>query len=170
MKVFVLKNSILTLIVSVFLFAFISQPDRANFSGGWSLNEGKSNFGERGARFATKLIRVDQKDDAIIISRTTPSFQGGDDVTTSETLSFDGKESETSVFGTMTRKSSLKWADDGQSFVISSTTSGERNGQSFSINATETWALADAGKSLSVTTVRATQQGESTTTAVYDKQ
>jgi hypothetical protein len=64
----------------------------------------------------------------------------------------------------------LKWATDGQSFSISSTTTGERNGQSFTLTGVETWALGDEGKSLTVTTVRTTQQGESTSKAVYDKQ
>ena len=158
------------LIAPLLLLSFAFLADRANFSGTWALNEGKSDFGQRGSRFATKTIKVEQKEDAITISRTTPNFQGGDDVTTTETLSFDGKESQSTVFETMTRKSALKWADDGQSFVISSTTSGERNGQSFSTSTTETWTLADGGKSLTLTAVRTTQQGEVTTKGVYDKQ
>jgi hypothetical protein len=112
---------------------------------------------------------VEQKDDAITIARTTPSFQGGDDVTTTETLGFDGKEVQGTGFGGSVRKAALKWATDGQSFSISSTTTGERNGQAFSFSATETWTLGDGGKSLTVTTVRTTQQGEVTTKAAYDK-
>jgi len=64
----------------------------------------------------------------------------------------------------------LKWAAGDQSFAISSTTTGERDGQSFTFKATETWTLGDGGKSLTVTAVRTSQQGEVTTKAFYDKQ
>lgn len=164
------KKLFTAVIVSAALVSFSTKSDRANFSGGWALNEGKSDFGQRGARFATKAIKVDQKADAITISRTTPSFQGGDDVTTTETLGFDGKEVSGTGFGNSTRKSTLKWADDGQSFAISSTTTMDRNGQSFTFSGTETWTLGDGGKSLTITSVRTTQQGEVTTKAAYDKQ
>ena len=153
------KKLLAAVIVSSTLVSFSTKADRANFSGSWALNEGKSDFGERGARFATKALKVEQKDDAITISRTTPSFQGGDDVTTTETLGFDGKEVQGTGFGGSVRKSTLKWAADG-----------ERNGQSFTFSSTETWTLGDGGKSLTVTAVRSSQQGEVTTKAAYDKQ
>ena len=165
------KKLIPVLIAPVLLLSFITKSGPADFSGTWALNEGKSDFGQRGARFATKTSKVEQKKGDVTISRTTPPFQqGGEDVTTTETLTSDGKESQTTGAGNSTKKSTLKWADDGQSFVISSSTTMERNGQSMTFNATETWALGDGGKLLTVTTVRTTQQGEQTTKAAYDKQ
>ena len=165
-----MKKLFAATIISAALVSFTVKSDKANFSGSWTLNEGKSDFGQRGARFATKAIKVDQKADAITISRTTPNFQGGDDITTTETLTFDGKEVSSTGFGNSTRKSSLKWSDDGQSFIVSSNTTMDRNGQTFTFSGTETWTLGDGGKSLMITTVRTTQQGESTTKAAYDKQ
>ena len=170
MKMSFAKKLLGGFIVLAALVSFSTKADRANFSGGWALNEGKSDFGERGARFATKAIKVEQKGDAITITKTSPSFQGGDDVTTTETLGFDGKEVQGTGFGGSVRKSTLKWAGDEQSFAISSTTTGERDGQSFTFKATETWTLGDGGKSLTVTAVRTSQQGEVTTKAFYDKQ
>jgi hypothetical protein len=164
------KNLLAAVIVSSILVSFSTKEDRLNFSGSWAFNEGKSDFGQRGARFATKTIKVEQKDDAITITRTTPSFQGGDDVTTTETLGFDGKEVQGTGFGGSVRKSTLKWAGDAQSFAISSTTTGERNGQSFTFSGTDTWTLGDGGKSLMITSVRTSQQGDVTTKAAYDKQ
>ena len=93
------KKLLVAVIVSSTLVSFSHKADRANFSGSWALNEGKSDFGQRGARFATKTIKAEQKSDAITITRTTPSFQGGDDVTTTETLGFDGKEVQSEGFG-----------------------------------------------------------------------
>lgn len=165
------KKLIAFLAIPALLLSFTFLPDKANFSGDWKLNEGKSDFGQRGARFAVKELKVDQKDDAITIASTRPSFQGGDDTTSSETLTFDGKEVESSGgFGNSTRKASLKWADDGQTFTINSTTSMDRNGQSFEFTGKETWALSDGGKTLTVTNVTSSQRGDNTTKAVYDKQ
>jgi len=164
------KKILAAVILSATLVSFGTKADRANFSGSWALNEGKSDFGERGARFATKALKVEQKGDAITITRTTLSFQGGDDVTTTETLGFDGKEVQSTGFGGSVKKSTLKWANDEQSLAISSTTTGERNGQAFTFNGIETWTVGDGGKSLTVTTVRSSQQGEVTSKAAYDKQ
>ena len=90
-------------------------------------------------------------------------------MTTTETLGFDGKEVQGTGFGGSVRKAALKWVTDGQSFSISSTTTGERNGQSFTFTGVETWTLGDGGKSLTVTAVRSSQQGEVTSKAAYDK-
>ena len=62
------KKLLAAVIVSSTLVSFSHKADRANFSGSWALNEGKSDFGQRGARFATKTIKVDQKSDAIAIT------------------------------------------------------------------------------------------------------
>lgn len=170
MKTSFVKKISALLIVPVALLSFTFLADKANFSGDWKLNEGKSDFGQRGARFATKEIKVDQKADAVTISRTTPGFNGGEDVTNTETLTFDGKEVQGTGFGNSVRKSSLKWAGDDQTFSIATNTTMDRNGQTMTFAATETWSLGDGGKSLTVTTVRTTQQGDVTTKAVYDKQ
>jgi hypothetical protein len=163
------RTKLVLLLAPIIVMSFTFLADKANFSGTWSLNEGKSDLGQR-ARFATKTIKIEQKDDAIAITRTSPSFNGGDDVTTTETLGFDGKEVQTTGFANSTRKSTLKWAEDGQSFTVTSNTTMERNGQSFEFSAKETWSLADGGKSLSVVTVSSSQRGEATTKAMYDKQ
>ncbi|MBS1920431.1 MAG: hypothetical protein JST17_09270 [Bacteroidetes bacterium] len=164
------KKLITFITVPALLLSFTFLADKANFSGDWKLNESKSDFGQRGARFAVKELKVDQKDDAITIASTRPSFQGGDDMTSSETLTFDGKEIEGKGFGNSTKKSSLKWSDDGLSFTISSNTTMERNGETMEFSGKETWVLSDGGKILTVTNVTNSQRGENTTTAVYDKQ
>ncbi|MCC7400515.1 MAG: hypothetical protein IT214_03430 [Chitinophagaceae bacterium] len=170
MKSLFSKKSIALITIPALLLSFTFLAAKTNFSGNWKLNEGKSDFGQRGARFATKELKVDQKDNSISITKTTPSFQGGEDMTTSETYTFDGKEVEGKGFGNSTKKSSLKWAGDEQSFTISSTTSMERNGESMEFHSTESWSLGDGGKTLTVTTTSTSPRGENTTKAVYDKQ
>ena len=155
----------LTLFLSVSLFSFKALPDKANFSGAWKLNEGKSDLGNFG-RFAARTVKVDQKGDAITISKTAPSFQG-DDVTTTETLGFDGKESESTVFGTAKKKSTVKWSDDN-TMVITYTILFERDGQTTEIKGTETWTVTKEG-ALSIVTNSSSPRGESTTKAIYEK-
>lgn len=170
MKLSAAKKLSTLVLASFTLFAFTSLTDKANFSGSWALNEGKSDFGQRGARFAVKTIKADQKADAIAITRTSPSFNGGEDVTTTENLTFDGKEVQSTGVANSTKKSTLKWAEDGQTFTITSNTSMERNGQTFEFSSTETWSLSDGGKTLTINVVSKSPRGETTTKAVYDKQ
>ena len=168
MKNYFLKNLFVLLLAPAFLFAITSKPDRANFSGDWKLNESKSDLGQF-ASFATRTIKADQKDDSISIARTAPSFNGGD-FTTVETLSFDGKESESNLFGNSKKKSSAKWSEDGQSFTITYILILDFNGQTTEVNGTETWTLADGGKTLVLQNNSSSSFGDLTTKAVYEKQ
>lgn len=165
---FLPKQLLPFLIAPALFLSFIAMPDRANFSGEWKLNDGKSELGDFGGRFAARSIEVEQKEDAITISRTTPGFNGGDPVTASQTLTFDGKESESTVFGNSKRKSTAKWSDDGQTFIINSTTMFERDGQTTEFKATETWTITKEG-SLFLVTVSSSPRGENTIKAVYNK-
>ncbi|HSU27517.1 MAG TPA: hypothetical protein VLJ68_03990 [Chitinophagaceae bacterium] len=151
--------------VTLMSMSFTKVVDHANFGGEWKLNEAKSELGNFG-RFAAHTIKVDQKDDAITIAKTAPSFQGGD-ATTTETLTFDGKETESTVFGNSPKKSSAKWSDDGQTLTISYLITFERDGQTSEIKGTETWSLKDG--SLSIVTNSTSSRGETTTKAIYNK-
>jgi hypothetical protein len=167
MKFSVTKKLSALLIASTALLSFSVLTDKVNFSGNWALNEAKS---ELGGRPAAKTIKVEQKDNAITITRTSTNPNGGDDLTTTESLGFDGKEVQSTGFGNSTRKSTLTWAADGQSLTINSNTTMERNGQTFEFSAKQTWSLIDGGKSISIVTVSSSSRGESTTKAVYDKE
>jgi len=167
MKKLFSKQLFLLLLAPALLSSFILFTERANFAGEWKLNEGKSELGEFGGRFAARTIKIEQKEDAITISKTAPGFNGGENVTTTETLNFDGKESETTVFGSSKKKSTLKWSDDSQSFVINYSIMFERNGQTSEFKGTETWSLKDGA--LSLVTISSSPRGENTTKALYNK-
>lgn len=165
---FIKAGRLATAIVAlVLIFSFSVRPDRTNYSGKWILNEGKSELGNFG-RFAARTINIEQKEDAITIAKTATSFNG-DEVTSTETLTYDGKEAESTVFGSSKKKSVAKWSDDGKTLSVSYTIFFERDGQSFEIKGTETWQLGDDGKSLTLSTVSTSPQGERSTKAVYDK-
>lgn len=168
MKAVFTKRLFALLLASVVLFAFTSKIDKANYSGEWKLNESKSELGQFD-RFAVRSIKAEQKDESIAITRTQPSFNG-DDMTTTETLSFDGKETETTVFGNGKRKATAKWSDDGKSLIINYTLLLDFGGQSMEIKGTDNWTVSDDGKTLVVQTNSTSPQGEFSWKAVYDKQ
>jgi|SRR5579875_2930371 len=163
-----MKRISISLIALLALAAFTFKADRANFSGTWKLNESKSDLGQF-ARFAPHTIKVEQNNDGITISKTAPSFNG-DDVTTTEALTFDGKETETTVFGNSKKKSTVKWSDDAQGMTINYTIELDFNGQTSEIKGTEVWSLSDGGKTLTLKINASSPQGDLSSTAVYDKQ
>ncbi len=166
-KLFLGKTLYSLLIPAALLLSFTTITERANFNGDWKLDESKSELGEFGGRVARSL-KAEQKDNAITITRTTPGFQGGDPVTTSVTLSYDGKVTETEGFGGSKRKSSAKWSDDGSTLTVNSTIVFERDGQTNEFKSTETWTMTKDNQ-LSVVTHSNSPRGESTTKAIYTK-
>jgi len=161
------RNSMPVLIAALsLLFSFTLLRDKANFSGEWNLNKDKSDLGQF-ADYATRIIKADQKADMISISRTANSFNGGE-VTTTEALPFDGKETETTIFGNSKKKTSAKWSDDGQTFKMTYTMLLDFNGQTNEIKGVETWTLAD-GKTLISQNNSTSSFGDLATKAVYEK-
>jgi hypothetical protein len=155
------------LIPAILLFSFTTIADRANFSGEWKLDEAKSELGEFGGRVARSL-KAEQNDNSIAITRTTPGFNGGDPVTSTLTLSFDGKVTESEGFGGSKRKSSASWSADGQTLTVTTTTLFERDGQTNEFKSTEIWSKTAEGL-LSVVSKSSSPNGDRVTKAVYGK-
>jgi len=167
MKKNLLTNLLVFLAATTILLSFTFKPDHANFSGEWKLNEGKSELGQF-ANYATRLIKAEQKDESITISRTAPSFTGGD-FTSTENLTYDGKESESKLAGNSTKKATAKWSDDGQSLTIKFTIMFDFNGQTTEVTGSENWTLSDNGKTLVLNTNTSSSFGDFETKGVYEK-
>ena len=169
MKTAIARHFVATAITAALVSfnTFTATAQRASFSGEWKLDEAKSELGEFGG-WVARTIKNDQKDSAITVSKTTPGFNGGDPITTTTILTYDGKIVEGEGFGGSKRKSSAKWSDDGKTLTMNSTMNFERDGQSFEIKSTEIWTITKDGF-LSVVTNSTTPRGESTTKAVYTK-
>ena len=168
MNLSLFKKIFSLLVISAFLLSFTSNNYKTNFTGNWKLNESKSDLGQF-AQFAVRTIKADQQQDSIRVTRTSPSFNG-DDMTISETLTYDGKETETTVFENSKRKSTAKWSDDGQKLNVNYTLLLDFNGQSMEIKGTEAWTLSTDGKTLTVQISSSSPQGDFSSKAVYDKQ
>ncbi len=155
------------LIPALIILSSANVADKANFSGNWKLDESKSDLGDFGG-FAARTIKAEQKADAITIASTIPGFNGGDPVTTTVSLSYDGKVTESEGFAGSKRKSTAKWSEDGLTLTISNTISFERDGQTNEFKSTETWTITKDGL-LSVITNSSSPMGERTTKAIYSK-
>lgn len=156
----------LFILPAAMLVSFTIPFDRVNFSGDWKLDESKSELGEFGGRVA-RSMKVEQKEDVISIARTTPGFNGGEAVTTTASLTYDGKITESEGFGGSKRKSSAAWSADGSALTLNSTIVFDRDGQTMEFKSTETWTMKDG--MLSVVTHSNSPRGESTTKAIYKK-
>ncbi|MCU7551192.1 hypothetical protein OCK74_18875 [Chitinophagaceae bacterium LB-8] len=140
----------------------------ADLSGEWKLNEQKSELGQFGGRMAARKLKVSSQADAISIERTSVT-QNGEERTTSEKLTFDGKETETTVFGNNKKKSTAKWSDDGQTLNINSVMVFDRNGEQMEIKVAEAWKLTENGQVLSVESTSTSSRGTNTLKLVYEK-
>ncbi len=161
------KQLLILIAFPALLLSFTVLPGQTNFSGEWKLNTDKSDLGQM-ANFAVTSLKVDQANEAITIARTAPTFQG-DESTTTETVTFDGKTSETKIFGESTKKSSIKWDESGKTFTLTFTLNLDFNGQQMVVEGTEKWSLSDDGKILTLETNSTSDFGDMSTTAVYDK-
>jgi len=150
------------LMISAQSFA-AAKPD---FSGKWTLNESKSNMGEGSFMSAAKLS-ISQTGNTLTIDRTRTG-RDGEERTTSETLTMDGKEN-INEGENRTTSTTVTWSDDGTSLIIKSKREFTRQGETFEMNSTETWTLAEGGKILSIKSESSSQRGDRTATLVYDK-
>lgn len=155
-------------VITFFCSAITPVNFAVNFTGEWKLNEQKSELGQFG-RMAAKSLKVNGQSDSISYERTSTS-QAGEPVITKESLTFDGKESESTISGgNAKKKSSAKWSDDGQSLVINSTILLNRDGETMEIKVKETWKLTDNGNSLLIESNSTSSFGENSMKLVYDK-
>ena len=157
------------LFLSVIMFTAVSTgafAGNVNFSGDWKLNESKSNLGQFNR--AAKSMKIQGNVESIAIQRVSTN-RAGEAVTTDEKLTFDDKETESTVFGNSKKKSKAKWSDDGKKLTVKSTINFERNGQTMEFKTTEVWTLSDDGKTLTIDSTTESAQGTNTTKMVYDK-
>ena len=161
------KTAFLTAAAFAFVCISATIVDKSNFAGEWTLNAQKSELGEFGSRFTPKKLKVEQKENEISLERTT-SFNG-EDRTSAEKITLDGKETENTVYGNSKKTSTAKWSDDAQTLTVNSVIKFDRNGEVLEIKSTETWKLINEGKSLSLETTSTSSMGTNTMKAVFDK-
>jgi hypothetical protein len=160
---------VLTLsLICSFLLASTSSfaARKIDFTGEWNLNEDKSDFGD-GPAFAAIKIVVKQEGKTITIERTRMG-RDGEERTSSETLTMDGKdninEGERGTSNTV-----VTWADDKTTLTIKSKREFSRDGEIFEMNSIEVWTLTEGGDILKIQSDISSPRGERSATLVYDK-
>jgi hypothetical protein len=149
-------------------FGMNSFAQKANFSGKWTFNEGKSQMGEGRFRAPASKMTVTQSEAALSIERTAKN-RDGEDVTTTEKYTLDGKVSENPAMMNSVKKSTVAWSADNKTLTISSTTAFERDGNTMEMKAVEAFTLSADGNSLTLVSTSSSQMGERTQTLAYDK-
>jgi hypothetical protein len=94
---------------------------------------------------------------------------GGEEVTNSETLSYDGKETTTTIYGNSNRTASAKWSDDGQILTITYNLMLNFNDQQTEVKGTGIWTLGDDGKTLVSQNSSTSSFGNMPSKGIYEK-
>ena len=167
-----LSGSLYKRISAVVLFGAIVSfglfGQKANFSGTYTFNEGKSQMGEGRFRAPASKLVIAQSDSVLTMDKTGKDMNG-DDAVTKEKYNLGGKISENAGFMNSVKKSTVAWSADNKALTISSTTIMERDGNSMEIKAVEVYSLSADGKSLTINSTSTSQRGERKQTIVYDK-
>ena len=156
----------------------VSAQKGANFSGAWELDKAKSQLSQRQAdsiKSATWIITQDDKQitSEQKIERVEGAGGGGGrgrgfGMGGPLTVKLDGSETTTeSERGKSTSKA--KWLNGGKTLEITSVTSGEIQGNAFTMTSTEHWELSDDGKTLKVHRKTETQRGPQESSWVLTK-
>ena len=134
-----------------------------NFSGTWTLDPAKSDFGPMPAPESIVMV-IDHKDPALKVNVAQKTQMG--DVTNDSTYTTDGKNNVNkmrSPAGDQDVTSTTKWA--GKSLATSRTIEA----QGMSIGIDETWELSADGKILTISRQLKTPQGDFSTTIALNK-
>lgn len=157
-----------TLLFLTYASTIFAQTGSVNFSGTWSLNESKSNFGDSQFRMGATSLVVKHEGNNLSDERTQQGFDGGE-MKTTETFTLDGKVCENTGMMDSKRKSTVAWSADKKSITISTTMVFDMGGESREMKSSETWKLGEEEKSLIVESTFATPDGDMKTTLFYDK-
>ncbi len=156
-------------IIVIVLGATMLFAGNPNFSGVWNLDNEKSEMGQGGRMgMAALKLTITQDEKQISIDRFTSSeFRG--DVTTTDKVTLDGKETVNSTdFGD--RKMTATFSEDGKSLTIKSDMEMNRGDQTFHINTTEIWTLNEDGSVLKIDQTRTSSRGERQSVLYYNKE
>ncbi len=128
--------------LTVIFFAIAAFAQKTDFSGTWTLKDQKSISGILYGNGVPKQVKATQTKDDLTLETISANAQG-EDVTTTESLSFNGKAFETTTSSKRKKSVTLKWAKDGKTFNRVSDLSQTVDTNKVEIRYTDTWSLED---------------------------
>lgn len=153
-----------TLIAVLVFFSPAAQDAKPDFSGKWTLDVAKSDFGQMPPPESMVAV-IEHKEPNVKITSTQKNQQG--EVTNERTMTTDGKENSNTLrtmMGDQPITSTTKW--NGKALV----TAFRLAFQEMAIDVSESWDLAADGKTLTVTRDFKSQQGDFSQKSVFNKQ
>ena len=147
---------------SILLFASLLTMAQIDFSGNWKINNSKSTLNADFSMAPNELV-IKQSDSIITIERHA-SFQG-ENITFTDKIYLDGKESINNGWMDSKKKSVASWSADKASLKISTKIPMD-GGDEMSL--TETYQLE--GAMLKIVTKASSSWGENSETYLFDKQ
>jgi hypothetical protein len=146
--------------LAIALFFSISLFAQTDFSGTWKLNSSASKLGEQFS-MAPKTIVVAQKNNEISVEKHS-EFQGNE-FTSTDKYTLDGKECVNKGFMDTEKKSKAVWADDKKSLTVTSKV--PMQGETMTI--IEVYSMKDG--SMTIQSKASSSYGDLEETQVYDK-
>src|SRR6478736_2512483 len=120
---------------------------KADFSGEWVFDPLKSNLSESSMMAPIKMV-ITQEKNAIVIQRVSRNQQN-ENMSMTDNISFDGKETDGTGFANSTRRSSMVW-ESNNSFKLKISVSGTMEGTPFNVSITEDWSLSSDRNTLTI--------------------
>jgi|ERR1700722_2261506 len=126
------------MIISLICSSISVLGQKTNFSGAWAIDTTKTAYGDAPQWVIPFSIIVEQQSDRLSLTRINRNENQETQSPVIETLLFDGTPFNRTPQSVPVVTTSLSWTDD-HSFILT------RQG---TVTATETWSLADDGKTL----------------------
>lgn len=126
--------------LAVIVFTSISFAQKTDFSGAWNLKDQNSISGTLYSNGVPKQIKITQTKDALTLDMTTANAQG-QDITTTESLAFDGKKFEGTTASKRKKITALTWDKEGKTFTRISDLSQTTDTTKTEIRYTDIWSM-----------------------------
>lgn len=139
-----------------------------DLKGEWTYNAQKSKPGSSQYPIAPLKLKITTEANGIAVERTTAGFNGGENMVSTDHLTFDGKVSENTAFGNSKKKSTVVWSADGKQLTVTASILFDQNGTQREFKSTEIYSLSEDGKVLTMNFASQSFEGLDGTFA-YDK-
>jgi len=151
-----------------------AQDAKVDFSGTWTMNADKSDFGDggggRGGRGGGRMgggskMVVELKDNLLTMERFMTN-RDGEEMSTVYKYTLDGKECDNSSEW-RSEVAKATWSKDGKKLTIISTMTMSRGDREFTMDSESVWSMQ--GDNLVIESVRSTPRGDMESKMVYDR-
>lgn len=149
-------------LLAIFLISAVATAQVVNFSGTWKLNSSKSKLNDQ-FTMAPKELILTQKGNDLDVERHS-SFQG-QDFTTNDKFTLDGKECINPGWQDTQKKSTAVWSDDKKSLKITTKFPMNDGGEMIIF---EVYNMD--GSNMVIESSSSSSFGDMSETMVYDKQ